>query len=357
MSRFRPLAALFGWLVLAAAPVAAQAGGTLAGRVVDDTGAALPGVTVEVRGGTLPAPRVASTDGDGGFRFDDVPAGTYRVTYQLLGFAGVAREAVAVAAGAEATADATLRLSVTADVLVSGAARSATSPTSRTLRRTSSASRRRPAKAPSRPRRSSASDHARRRSARDRAGPRRHAAQRRRQGEPVLPARLQPRPRHRLRDDRRRRAGQHADARARPGLHGPQLPDPRAGRAASQYKKGPYFAEEGDFSAAGAANINYVNAARATDRRAWQRRHDGYRAALAGRTRRSVGGGHLLCARRGACTTTAPGRGPTTIARSTACCATARGDTRNGFVADGHGLPRRTGTRPTRFRSAPSTAG
>ena len=120
MSRFRPLAALFGWLVLAAAPVAAQAGGTLAGRVVDDTGAALPGVTVEVRGGTLPAPRVASTDGDGGFRFDDVPAGTYRVTYQLLGFAGVAREAVAVAAGAEATADATLRLSVTADVLVSG---------------------------------------------------------------------------------------------------------------------------------------------------------------------------------------------------------------------------------------------
>jgi hypothetical protein len=26
-----------------------------------------------------------------------------------------------------------------------------------------------------------------------------------------------------------------------------------------QYKKGPYFADEGDFSAAGAANINYVN--------------------------------------------------------------------------------------------------
>ena len=26
-----------------------------------------------------------------------------------------------------------------------------------------------------------------------------------------------------------------------------------------QFKKGPYYAEEGDFSAAGAANINYVN--------------------------------------------------------------------------------------------------
>ena len=26
-----------------------------------------------------------------------------------------------------------------------------------------------------------------------------------------------------------------------------------------QFKKGPYFADEGDFSAAGAANINYLN--------------------------------------------------------------------------------------------------
>ena len=27
-----------------------------------------------------------------------------------------------------------------------------------------------------------------------------------------------------------------------------------------QYKKGPYYADEGDFSAAGAVNVNYVNA-------------------------------------------------------------------------------------------------
>ena len=64
-----------------------------------------------------------------------------------------------------------------------------------------------------------------------RARPDRLAAQRRRQGEPVLPARLQPRPRHRLRDLRRRHADQHAHARARAGLHRPQFPDPRAGLA------------------------------------------------------------------------------------------------------------------------------
>ena len=50
------------------------------------------------------------------------------------------------------------------------------------------------------------------RGARVRARRHRHPAQRRRQGEPVLPARLQPRPRHRLRDLGRRHAGQHADA-------------------------------------------------------------------------------------------------------------------------------------------------
>jgi hypothetical protein len=47
---------------------------------------------------------------------------------------------------------------------------------------------------------------------------RHHAAFRRRQSEPVFPPRLQPRPRHRFCHQRRRYAGKHAFARARPGL-------------------------------------------------------------------------------------------------------------------------------------------
>ena len=46
------------------------------------------------------------------------------------------------------------------------------------------------------------------------ARPDRHPAQRRGQGQPVLPARLQPRPRHRPRHHGRRHAGQHAHPRA-----------------------------------------------------------------------------------------------------------------------------------------------
>ncbi len=64
----------------------------------------------------------------------------------------------------------------------------------------------------------------------DRAGGDHHPAQRQRQGEPVLPARLQPRPRHRLPRHRRSRPRQPGHARPWPGLQRPQLPDSRAGR-------------------------------------------------------------------------------------------------------------------------------
>ena len=57
----------------------------------------------------------------------------------------------------------------------------------------------------------------------------RHPALGRRQGQPVLPARLQPRPRHRLRHQRQRPAGQHAQPRPWPGLQRLELPAARAG--------------------------------------------------------------------------------------------------------------------------------
>ena len=69
-----------------------------------------------------------------------------------------------------------------------------------------------------------------RRAARDRPRYGRHPALGGREGEPVFSARVQPRSRHRLRLLRRRRAGQSPQPRARAGLLGSQLPDPRAGR-------------------------------------------------------------------------------------------------------------------------------
>ena len=79
------------------------------------------------------------------------------------------------------------------------------------------------------------------------------------ESQPVLPARLQPRSRHRSGHRDRRHAGQHADSRPRPGLHGPQLPHPRAASSDLHYKKGPYYADEGDFATAGAVRMDLVN--------------------------------------------------------------------------------------------------
>ena len=65
-----------------------------------------------------------------------------------------------------------------------------------------------------------------------------HAALGRRQGQPVLSARLQPRSRHRFRDVGSGHAGQHAHARARPGLHRSQLPHPGADHARGLLARG-----------------------------------------------------------------------------------------------------------------------
>ena len=82
------------------------------------------------------------------------------------------------------------------------------------------------------------------------AGPDRDPAFRRRQSQPILFARLQSRPRHRSRHHRRWRAGQHADARPRPGLRRHQFPDSGIGQAVN-VRKGPYFADKGDFASGG----------------------------------------------------------------------------------------------------------
>ena len=65
------------------------------------------------------------------------------------------------------------------------------------------------------------------RRARGGAGAGRHPAQRRGQGQPVFPARVQSGPRHGSGHHRRRHARQHAHARPRAGLRRYQLPDPR----------------------------------------------------------------------------------------------------------------------------------
>jgi hypothetical protein len=97
--------------------VRAQASG-IGGTVRDETGGALPGVSVELRSGAA-APRVQVTDVRGQYAFDSVPPGAADVTFTLINFATARREAL-VPPNGRLRIDAVLHLALNADVIVTG---------------------------------------------------------------------------------------------------------------------------------------------------------------------------------------------------------------------------------------------
>src|SRR4051794_32056137 len=82
--------------LLSLTAVAAHAAqtGSISGVVRSGDGAVLPGVTVTVSGDALPAGRSDVTNADGGFNFQRLPPGTYKVVADLSGMGNVQREVI-----------------------------------------------------------------------------------------------------------------------------------------------------------------------------------------------------------------------------------------------------------------------
>jgi hypothetical protein len=99
MRTFRRALALSSALLLAVAPARAQGpSGTLNGHVVDQSGAAVPGVTVTATNPATSEARVAVTGPDGFYHLTALPLGVYEVTHQPDGFKTVTRDGVLVEA-------------------------------------------------------------------------------------------------------------------------------------------------------------------------------------------------------------------------------------------------------------------
>ena len=78
---------------------AQQTTGTIAGRIVDDQGAAVPGVTVTGRNTQTGFTRTDVSDAEGSYRLTALPVGTYDVTAELQGFSRLENRGIVLSVG------------------------------------------------------------------------------------------------------------------------------------------------------------------------------------------------------------------------------------------------------------------
>jgi hypothetical protein len=104
------------WLTVLALVCAATSGwaqtqtGDISGRVTDNSGAVLPGVTVTLTSPVLITPMQAVTAETGSYQFPRVPIGTYSVKFELPGFKTLVREDIRVTLGFNAQVNGQLEI-------------------------------------------------------------------------------------------------------------------------------------------------------------------------------------------------------------------------------------------------------
>ncbi len=123
MSTIKSIRAIVAATLLVVAPLAfsqATQSGNIYGKVTDEQGAPLPGVSVVLRG--IGANQSTSTNAQGEYRFLNVaPGNNYMIGHTISGFSGVTRKEVVVNVGKNTELMISMKLStIQADVTVSG---------------------------------------------------------------------------------------------------------------------------------------------------------------------------------------------------------------------------------------------
>src|SRR5258706_7714489 len=104
------LAVALGLVALIPLPASAQSSlSTIHGTVKDESGGGVPGVTVTLSSPALQVGKlVIISDAEGNYRFGELPAGTYRITFELAGFKTAVIADLRLAIGFVARSDATM---------------------------------------------------------------------------------------------------------------------------------------------------------------------------------------------------------------------------------------------------------
>ena len=118
------LFACVGWLAAPALVHAQRTTGEIVGVVTDDSGLVLPGVVLTLRGAGVPSTGIVATSAEnGGYRFANLPPGTYEVEAVLDGFNTLKRDGVPVGVGTTVSLDLVLKVgSLNETITVTGEA-------------------------------------------------------------------------------------------------------------------------------------------------------------------------------------------------------------------------------------------
>ena len=119
----RHLGAIVLLITGVAAPSAAQQDASIVGVVTDESGAALPGVTVTATSPSLQVPSVTTvTNERGEYRLTPLPIGVFSVVYELSGFQSVRRDGIKLTTGFVATVNVPMGIGAVQETLtVTGA--------------------------------------------------------------------------------------------------------------------------------------------------------------------------------------------------------------------------------------------
>jgi hypothetical protein len=117
MVRLLRLAIILGAVLVVPAAASAQGTGVVTGTISDQTGGVLPGVSVSLTPGSTDMAVESVTDDVGAYRFENAPAGPAELTFRLINFSTV-RRSITVTPGGTHTADATMLVAASADIVI-----------------------------------------------------------------------------------------------------------------------------------------------------------------------------------------------------------------------------------------------